>query len=70
MVKQAARQNHTDNHTRAHKWLGNGINFKVIVVQILSLRPTKHYKKDIMPANGFPKPLVGINLLKIRKAAP
>lgn len=38
-TKQAVRQNHTNNHTQAVKWLCNGTNGNIVVVQILSLRP-------------------------------
>lgn len=52
-VKQAVRQNHTHRHTKAVKWLCNGTNCNMVVVQILSLRPMG------LPTNGFVKLFVG-----------
>ncbi len=70
MTKQAVRQNHTDCHTRAVKWLSNGTKCNFGVVQSLSLRPTNCYQKDIVPTNGCTKPFVGINLVKKGNVSP
>lgn len=58
MVKQAVRQNHTDNHTRVRKRLCNGTDLQVTVVQILSLRPA------FRSAVGLTEPFVSFTFVR------